>query len=362
MSDILAQVATNTESIRTTGNSILYECVQTIMNVESSSGLRVLGINILGRFLSNKDNNIRYVALNTLSKVVTIDAQAVQRHRETVVECVKDADVSIRKIALELVYSLVNEANIKTLTKELLDYLAVSDSEFKPDLTSKICMLIQRFSPDKRWHADNIIKILIQAGQYVKPEVCRSFVVLITNAPGLQAYAVRALFTALKEHVQFGHSSLITVSCWCIGEFGEYLLNGAQVLDDEKSFTVSEKEVVDLLETVLQQMSYDTTSKEYALTALMKLAPKLRPETQRIASLLDNYCSDVVLEVQQRCCEYIKILKYEQLYPQLFERMPALDEKQYAENLGMEMPLPPENGTAENGNPVTPPAQVQVGI
>lgn len=40
--------------------------------------------------------------------------------------------------------SLVNEGNIRTLTRELLDYLAVSDAEFKPDLTAKICMLIQR--------------------------------------------------------------------------------------------------------------------------------------------------------------------------------------------------------------------------
>ena len=49
------------------------------------------------RFLSNKDNNLRYVALNTLAQVVGIDTQAVQRHRVTIVECVKDADVSIRR-------------------------------------------------------------------------------------------------------------------------------------------------------------------------------------------------------------------------------------------------------------------------
>jgi hypothetical protein len=40
---------------------------------------------------------MRYVALNILAKVVSVDLQAVQRHRSTVVECVKDADVSIRR-------------------------------------------------------------------------------------------------------------------------------------------------------------------------------------------------------------------------------------------------------------------------
>ena len=62
MNDILAQVATNTEGTKNTGNSILYECVLTIMSIEAESGLRVLGINILGRFLQSRDNNIRYVA------------------------------------------------------------------------------------------------------------------------------------------------------------------------------------------------------------------------------------------------------------------------------------------------------------
>ena len=106
-------MATNTESAKNAGNAILYECVQTIMAIEVESGLRVLAINILGRFLINRDNNIRYVALNTLHKVVASDPQAVQRHRNTIVDCLKDADSSIRQRALELVYALVNEANIK---------------------------------------------------------------------------------------------------------------------------------------------------------------------------------------------------------------------------------------------------------
>ena len=56
-----------------------------------------MGQNLSCRFLGNKDNNIRYVALNTLAKVVSVDTQAVQRHRQTIVDCVKDADVSIRR-------------------------------------------------------------------------------------------------------------------------------------------------------------------------------------------------------------------------------------------------------------------------
>lgn len=53
-------MATKTESNKNAGNAILYECVATIMSIEDNGGLRVLAINILGRFLSNRDNNIRY--------------------------------------------------------------------------------------------------------------------------------------------------------------------------------------------------------------------------------------------------------------------------------------------------------------
>lgn len=57
------QVATNTEGNKNAGNAILYECVQSIMGIEAIGGLRVLAINILGRFLANRDNNIRYVGV-----------------------------------------------------------------------------------------------------------------------------------------------------------------------------------------------------------------------------------------------------------------------------------------------------------
>lgn len=157
------------------------------------------------------------MALETLAQVVAIDTAAVQRHRNTIVECVKDADVSIRKRALDLVYALVNENNIKTLTNELLEYLEVCDEEFKPDLTAKVCMLVQRFSPDKRWYIDSLGQVLVQAGAYVKEEVVRALIVTVSNAPDLQGYAVRLLYRALINMVEDGDEALRLAALWCLG-------------------------------------------------------------------------------------------------------------------------------------------------
>ena len=89
----------------------------------AQSGLRVLAVNILGRFLASKDPNIKYVALEQLAHVITVDPSAVARHRAVIVECLSDADTSIRKAALELTAALVNDDNVVALVKEMVKYL-----------------------------------------------------------------------------------------------------------------------------------------------------------------------------------------------------------------------------------------------
>src|SRR4051812_45495847 len=160
INDILAQVATNTDSSKNVGNSILYEAVRTILDIEADSGLRVLGINILGKFLTNRDNNIRYVALNTLIKVVALEPNAVQRHRNTILDCLRDPDISIRRRALDLSFTLINESNVRVLIRELLAFLEVSDNEFKPVMTTQIGIAADRFAPNKRWHIDTMLRVL----------------------------------------------------------------------------------------------------------------------------------------------------------------------------------------------------------
>lgn len=328
MNDILAQVATKTESNKNAGNAILYECVETIMSIEDTSGLRVLAINILGRFLSNRDNNIRYVALNMLMKAITVDAQAVQRHRATILECVKDSDASIRKRALELIYVLVNDSNVKPLAKELIDYLEVSDPEFKGDLTAKICSIVEKFSPEKIWYIDQMLKVLSEAGNFVKDEVWHALIVVISNASDLHGYTVRSLYRAFQASVE--QECLVRVAVWCIGEYGEMLVNNVGMLDIEEPITVTESDAVDVIEIAIKRHTSDLTTRAMALIALLKLSCRFPSCSERIRDIIVQCKGSLVLELQQRSIEFNSIIgKHQNIRSVLVERMPVLDEATY---------------------------------
>lgn len=338
INDILAQVATNTDSSKNVGNSILYESVLTILEIEADSGLRVLGVNILGKFLSNKDNNIRYVALNTLIKVVAVEPNAVQRHRNTILECLRDPDISIRRRALDLSFTLINESNVRVLIRELLAFLEVADNEFKPIMTSQIGVAADRFAPTKRWHVDTMLRVLKLAGNYVKEQILSSFVRLIATTPDLQTYSVQKLYAGLKDDIT--QEGLTLAGAWVIGEYGDALLRGGQYEEEELVREVKESDIVDLFTTILSSSYATQIVTEYIVTSAMKLTTRLNDPAQvdRIRRLLSSRTSDLNIEIQQRAVEYGNMFAYDDIRRGVLEKMPAPEIREEQRVLGEATP------------------------
>lgn len=320
MSDILAQIASNTDGSKNAGNAILYEAVETIIAIEAVGGLRVLAVNILGRFLQNKDNNIRYVALNTLAKVVAVDTQAIQRHRAIVVECVKDSDISIRRSALQLVYSLVNAKNVTTLSHELLDYLDVCDEEFKRDLAKKVSELALKFSPSKQWYIDTFVTLLTRAGRYIDENECNDFMGLVARTPQLHGYAGRSLYRAACE--ENAPVALCAVAIWVCGEYSDAMVHASPV-EGEVLTKVRHDDVTKLMMTLLNDKTY-TSVQHLIMTALAKISVREPSESAAILPILEKYTpSTVEVETQTRAQEYKNMLeKLPNLREMLFEHMP----------------------------------------
>jgi AP-1 complex subunit gamma-1 len=401
MNDVLAQVATNTDSSKNAGNAILYECVQTIMGTVSEDGLRVLAVNILGRFLLNRDNNIRYVALNTISRCIeeqkhaSTDEElvvaatstesannattALQRHRQTVVDCLKDPDVSIRQRALELVYHLVNENNVESLTAELLNYLVVCPKEHRSDICTRILKVVDRFSPDDRWRVDTLLTTLTVSGREASRNVQNATVVYISRSnEDIHAFATHKLLKAVRDDdgTQYG---LLSVGVWCIGEYGDLLLrpytytpvptggHATGGTDDWTNVTstttvdacvpitfmaLEPMAVVDTLDRVFKRHSCPDNIKERILTAYLKLSSRFANTgdvavLNKLHQLIQKNQGSRLLELQLRSCEYDAIVSATKGIA------PTIKKPAKTSNLEEDILFGVSSNTEEDGRPVS---------
>ncbi|XP_012880871.1 PREDICTED: AP-1 complex subunit gamma-like 2 isoform X2 [Dipodomys ordii] len=322
MNDLLAQVATNTDTSRNAGNAVLFETVLTIMDIRSAAGLRVLAVNILGRFLLNSDKNIRYVALTSLLRLVQSDHSAVQRHRPVVVECLQETDASLSRRALELSLALVNSSNVRAMMQELQAFLESCPPDLRADCASGILLAAERFAPTKRWHIDTILHVLTKAGTHVRDDAVANLTQLIGGAQELHAYSVRRLYSALAEDIS--QQPLVQVAAWCIGEYGDLLVEGN--CEDTEPPQVEEEDILALLETVLQSHMSLPATRGYALTALMKLSTRLQGDNNRIRKVVSIYGSCLDVELQQRAVEYNTLFqKYDHMRAAILEKMPLVE-------------------------------------
>lgn len=114
-----------------------------------------------------------YIAMTSLQKIVATDHNAVQRHRGTIVDCLKDQDASVKRYrpqcvflrhtesvsagrltvsalshlcsrALDLSLALVTASNIRSMMKELLIFLSSCPPDLRAQAASGIFIAADR--------------------------------------------------------------------------------------------------------------------------------------------------------------------------------------------------------------------------
>ena len=53
---------------------------------------------------------------------------------------------------------------MRILVRELVDYLSEAETSMKGELAMKILTCVDEFAPNKRYHIDTVIKVLLLAG------------------------------------------------------------------------------------------------------------------------------------------------------------------------------------------------------
>ena len=309
LEDLLNSIPSNTDTTRkNTGNSVLYELVRCIFSYDSSKSLKGLGGSILGQFLSNKDNNYKYLALNTLNDIAKIDIDTVQKHKNVILEFLKDPDIAIKRRSLDLTYLIVNTENIRQIVTETLDFInSTTNVEFKLELTSKIFYSLEKYSPSLKWEIDVLLKMLCLCEDSINEEIIWKIINLILNTKELQQYAMFRYFLAMQSMLEDSDvEALYHVGITILGELFKLIIGVSTTDEEGKTITITEEQIIDLVTALDKSSDTSETLRELLMNTCFKMLGKMSPESdEKLKKILHQESKSFYPEVQERANEYI---------------------------------------------------------
>lgn len=192
-------------------NAVLFEAIALAIHLDTNSNLVTNATVLLARFISSKETNVRYLGLDTMAHLAgrTDSLEPVKKHQNTIILSLRDKDISVRRRALDLLFSMCDVDNSELIVGELLRYLKVADYALREEMVLKIAILTEKYAPSYKWYVDTILELIAAAGDHVGEEVWYRVIQIVTNTEDLQAYAARVTLEYLKTPT--AHESLVKI-------------------------------------------------------------------------------------------------------------------------------------------------------
>jgi len=114
----------NTKEVHT-NMMLLFEAINLVIATRLSEDFMTRSATILGGFLIAKQSNVRYLSLETLTRLVSACTDVIphlDKHRQTLYLALRDPDNSIRRRTLSLLYVLCTQSTAEEIVSELLNY------------------------------------------------------------------------------------------------------------------------------------------------------------------------------------------------------------------------------------------------
>ncbi|KAI9282538.1 adaptin N terminal region-domain-containing protein [Sporodiniella umbellata] len=300
-------------------NAVLFEAINLAIHLDSNSTICAQAASLLGRFISSKETNVRYLGLETMAHLAAcVDSlEPVKRHQETILLSLRDKDISVRRRGLDLLYSMCDTSNAKVVVSELLRYLQVADYAMREEMVLKIAILAEKFASSYSWYVDIILQLISTAGEQVGEEVWFRVVQIVTNNEELQEYAAKTVLNYLGSP-QY-NETMVKVGGYILGEYGHLIanLNGCSPI--EQFTAVHNKFNLCSLQT--RALLLTTYAK------FINLFPEIKGQ---ILPVLNQYRHVLDAELQQRACEYFAVstLPTDDLLQTVCEEMPPYPQRQ----------------------------------
>ncbi|CAO3587223.1 unnamed protein product [Absidia cylindrospora] len=300
-------------------NAVLFEAINLAIHLDSNSTLCAQAAALLGRFISSKETNVRYLGLDTMAHLAAcVDSLGpIKRHQETILMSLRDKDISVRRRGLDLLYSMCDTSNAKIIVSELLRYLQVADYAMREEMVLKIAILAEKFATAYSWYVDIILQLIAMAGEQVGEEVWYRVVQIVTNNEELQEYAAKTVLNYLSSP-QY-NETMVKVGAYILGEFGHLIANFPGSSPIEQFNAVHSKFNLCSLQT-----------RALMLTTYVKFV-NLFPEIKgQVLDVFNQYRYVLDSELQQRACEYLAIstMPTDDMLQTVCEEMPPFPERE----------------------------------
>ncbi|CAB3986805.1 AP-2 complex subunit alpha [Paramuricea clavata] len=280
-------------------NAVLFEAISLIIHMDCEQSLLIRACNQLGQFLTHKETNLRYLALEGLCAMSQSDysSDAVRKHQETIVKALKDErDVSVRQRAADLLYAMCDKSNAEEIVSEMIVYLEHADYSIREEMVLKVAILAEKYATDYEWYVDTILSLIRVAGDFVSEEVWFRVIQVVINRDDIQGYAAKTVFEALQSPTC--HENMIRVGGYILGEFGNLIAG------DHRSSPMVQ---FNLLHSKFPLCSSSTRG--LLLSTYVKfinLFPEIKQQIQEILQQNSNLRSSDA-EIQQRALEYFQL-------------------------------------------------------
>ncbi|XP_076414967.1 AP-3 complex subunit delta-1 isoform X2 [Peromyscus maniculatus bairdii] len=314
----------------TSAMSLLYECVNTVIAVliSLSSGMPnhsasiQLCVQKLRILIEDSDQNLKYLGLLAMSKILKTHPKSVQSHKDLILQCLDDKDESIRLRALDLLYGMVSKKNLMEIVKKLMTHVDKAEgTTYRDELLTKIIDICSQSNyqhiTNFEWYISILVELTRLEGTRHGHLIAAQMLDVAIRVKAIRKFAVSQM-SALLDSAHLVTSStqrngiceVLYAAAWICGEFSEHLQAPQQTLEAMLRPKVTTlpghiqavyvQNVVKLYASILQQ-------KEQA--ADTEAAQEV---TQLLVERLPQFVQSADLEVQERASCILQLVKHVQ--------------------------------------------------
>ena len=229
---------------QTPAMSLLYECINTvIISVPDHLPSIQLCVTKLRIFIEDQDQNLKYLGLQALARVLKIAPKAVAAHKDLIIGCLDDQDESIRYRALALIGGMCNKKNLQDIVAKLASHLDTIDGlTYRDVVVEKIVEVCAaenyKFITDFGWYLDVLIKLTHVEGTKHGKLIGAQLMDVSIRVKVVRAAACKQLVTLLdsphllqSNNEKHGVCEVLYAAAYCAGEFAELIEDPATVID-----------------------------------------------------------------------------------------------------------------------------------